>query len=163
VSVPARPMPKPAAAVVTVPGLTGARAGDAEARMRSLGLSPKVVHSKSTLRAGLVVKSDPPAGSEVNKGSIIALFVSRGPSIASTSSGTSTGSGSGGSSGSTPAAGHCGPGMYTRPNGTCAPIPASNGGAPPANSPEGHNALRNNPDCQNAPPPPPGYTGPVQC
>ena len=160
VSVPAKPIPKPAAAPVTVPGLTGARLRDAEARLRSIGLSPRLMRSKSTLSAGLVVKTDPPAGSQVNRGSLIAVVVSRGPTTASTSGGTSTG-GAGG--GSTPSAGHCGPGMFTRANGTCAPIPPSNGGAPPASSPEGQRALRNNPDCQNAPPPPPGYTGPVQC
>jgi hypothetical protein len=34
---------------------------------------------------------------------------------------------------------------------------------PSANSPEGRKLLEESPDCQNVPPPPPGYDGPVQC
>lgn len=37
-----------------------------------------------------------------------------------------------------------------------------NGGTPSVNSPQGQ-ALLNSPSCQGTPPPPPGYTGPVQC
>jgi hypothetical protein len=156
VSVPARPVPKQAVATVTVPSLTGARVADAERRLRSLGLAPRIVRRYASLHAGVVTKTRPPAGSQLPRGTRVALIVSLGPRPSQAQAPPSGGT-------STPAAGHCGAGQYTRPNGTCAPIPPSNGGAPPANSPEGQQALRNNPDCQNAPPPPPGYTGPVQC
>lgn len=35
--------------------------------------------------------------------------------------------------------------------------------SPPVDSPQGRRLLQTNPDCQNAPPPPPSYHGPVQC
>ncbi len=55
----------------------------------------------------------------------------------------------------------CPGGQYTTPAGTCSPNPP-NFGTPPANSPEGRAMINADPTCQN-PPPPPGYSGPVQC
>jgi hypothetical protein len=37
------------------------------------------------------------------------------------------------------------------------------GSTPSVDSPEGRRLLRESPDCRDAPPPPPGYSGPVQC
>jgi hypothetical protein len=37
------------------------------------------------------------------------------------------------------------------------------GPTPQVNTPEGQRLMRESPDCRNAPPPPPGYNGPVQC
>jgi type II secretory pathway pseudopilin PulG len=45
------------------------------------------------------------------------------------------------------------------PNGSC----QSTGGAPSVDSPQGKQELKQSPDCQGEPPPPPGYHGPVQC
>ena len=51
------------------------------------------------------------------------------------------------------------PPVVTTP-GTTTP-PSSD--TPSANSPEGRRLLEESPDCQNQPPPPPDYDGPVQC
>jgi hypothetical protein len=42
------------------------------------------------------------------------------------------------------------------------PAPASKP-TPHVNTPQGRQELQQSPDCKNAPPPPPGYKGPVQC
>ena len=55
----------------------------------------------------------------------------------------------------------CPSGQYTTPTGSCAPNPPGYG-TPPANSPQGLQMIQQDPTCQN-PPPPPGYSGPVQC
>ncbi|MBV9213286.1 MAG: hypothetical protein JOZ25_06530 [Actinobacteria bacterium] len=59
------------------------------------------------------------------------------------------------------AAGQCPNGQYTTSSGSCAPDPPGYGG-PPANSPEGKKIIQSDPGCQN-PPPPPNYSGPVEC
>ena len=51
---------------------------------------------------------------------------------------------------------------------TTAPSTTPTQSAPPkptphANTPQGQQELQQSPDCKNAPPPPPGYKGPVQC
>jgi hypothetical protein len=44
------------------------------------------------------------------------------------------------------------------------PAPASSGGGTPSvDSPEGQRLLKQDPQCREVPPPPPGYHGPVQC
>lgn len=41
--------------------------------------------------------------------------------------------------------------------------PPNTATTPNVNTPEGQQLLKTSPDCANTPPPPPGYTGPVQC
>ena len=41
--------------------------------------------------------------------------------------------------------------------------PQNGTGTPSVDSPEGQRLLEESPDCQNLPPPPPNYDGPVQC
>lgn len=57
----------------------------------------------------------------------------------------------------------CQAGTFTNRTGQCEPIPQSFGRSPPANSPEGRLAIETSPYCKGLPPPPPDYTGPVQC
>lgn len=55
----------------------------------------------------------------------------------------------------------CPPGQYTTSSGSCAPDPRGYG-TPPANSPEGKAMVNATPGCSEYPPPP-DYSGPVQC
>jgi hypothetical protein len=57
----------------------------------------------------------------------------------------------------------CPAGQFTNPAGYCQSIPSRYGGSPPAHSPEGERKRRETSDCEDLPPPPPGYDGPVQC
>ncbi|MGB7587196.1 MAG: PASTA domain-containing protein [Solirubrobacterales bacterium] len=67
---------------VKVPSTTGLSAADAVAKLKHQGLKPKVksVHS-ATVEAGLVVHSQPPAGTRPTRGSTVTLFVSAGPKL----------------------------------------------------------------------------------
>jgi hypothetical protein len=65
----------------------------------------------------------------------------------------------------------CGPGLISQ-GGYCVVPPPSGGGQPSApptdktpsvDSAEGQQQLKQDPDCKDAPPPPPSYHGPVQC
>ena len=49
-------------------------------------------------------------------------------------------------------------GPSTAPTQSAPPKPT-----PHVNTPQGQRELQQSPDCKNAPPPPPGYKGPVQC
>jgi FtsZ-interacting cell division protein ZipA len=51
----------------------------------------------------------------------------------------------------------------TTPPAAAAPTTAPARPTPHVNTPQGQRALRQDPDCQDAPPPPKGYKGPVQC
>jgi beta-lactam-binding protein with PASTA domain len=132
---------------VTVPGVKGQDLASAEASLRAAGLTPVSQKRYSTSVAkGQIVKSFPSGGTLADRGSKVDLVVSRGTKPVSQQASTGTG-GSGGSNGS--GSGSSGSG--------------SNGGTPAVNSPRGQQQLHQSPDCKNAPPPPPGYTGPVQC
>ena len=63
----------------TVPTLTGSTALVAERALTAAHLSAKVVPSfDETVKAGLVLAADPPAGREVSRGSTVTLTVSQG-------------------------------------------------------------------------------------
>jgi eukaryotic-like serine/threonine-protein kinase len=65
------------AALVNVSGLTTARAG---VQLRKAGFKPIAkTQSSSTLKAGLVISTEPPAGTEVQLGSSVTMLVSSGP------------------------------------------------------------------------------------
>ena len=65
-----------------VPELTGVPRADAEADLAELGLQVTVAEEFSDdVEAGLVTRTDPPAGQEVPKGSPITLYVSKGPDL----------------------------------------------------------------------------------
>jgi serine/threonine-protein kinase len=63
-----------------VPKIVGSTTAAAQKALAGVSLEAKVVRSFSErLRAGLVLAGDPPAGSEVRRGSTVMLTVSRGP------------------------------------------------------------------------------------
>lgn len=161
--------PQGATAKVTVPNVTGQEAQFATARLQKLGLTPSTRKRYAPDAKGLVIDSNPPAGSVLARGTAIVVAVSRGPKPASQSAAAgsgsqtpSSGSASGSSGGSGSTGRGCPRGTYARADGSCGQVPQSNGGAP-ANTPQGQQQIQQNPDCKNAPPPPKGYKGPVQC
>jgi serine/threonine-protein kinase len=65
------------AALVDVSGLSTAQAS---AKLRKAGFKPTTkTQSSSTLKSGLVISTEPPAGTEVQVGSSVAMIVSSGP------------------------------------------------------------------------------------
>jgi len=66
-------------ASTTVPGVTGSTRLVAQQKLTTAHLSAKVVNSfDETVRAGLVLAADPPAGREVSRGFTVTLTVSQG-------------------------------------------------------------------------------------
>ncbi|HVM53221.1 MAG TPA: PASTA domain-containing protein [Acidimicrobiales bacterium] len=66
----------------TVPDLTGAPRAEAEADLRELGLSVVAQEEfNDDVEAGRVVRTDPPAGRQVERGAEVTLVVSRGPDL----------------------------------------------------------------------------------
>jgi beta-lactam-binding protein with PASTA domain/predicted Ser/Thr protein kinase len=65
------------AALVDVAGLTTARAA---AQLRKAGFKPTTkAQASPTVKAGLVISTEPPAGTEVQVGSVVTMLVSSGP------------------------------------------------------------------------------------
>ena len=66
----------------TLPELEGAPRADAEAELVELGLQVTVTEEFSDeVEAGLVIRTDPPAGQQVAKDGPVTLFVSKGPDL----------------------------------------------------------------------------------
>jgi beta-lactam-binding protein with PASTA domain len=128
---------------VTVPAVQGQTVTVATALLKKARLRWRLERRYADQGAGNVVGAEPRAGATVAPGTEVALVVSRGPQQPQAAAPAP----------STPA---------PRPQ-HAAPAPSSNGGTPSVNSREGQRALHSSPDCQHAPPPPPGYKGPVQC
>jgi serine/threonine-protein kinase len=64
---------------VKVPDVSKQSLDDAQSQLRDAGLDYKVLQESSdSVDAGKVTRTDPPAGSQVEKGTIISLFVSTG-------------------------------------------------------------------------------------
>lgn len=72
------PQVEPAAFVVP-DGIIGSTYGDAEATLKDAGLSVTREYVEDDDPADIVVRSDPPPGSELQEGDAITLFVSAGP------------------------------------------------------------------------------------
>jgi hypothetical protein len=85
-----------------------------------------------------------------------------GPGARSAGSGGGAAGGSGGSDGAAGASGRASSGSGGGSHGSAA-VPNMIGPTPSVRSVEGQRLLKESPDCRNAPPPPPGYNGPVQC
>jgi serine/threonine-protein kinase len=67
-------------AQVTVPGLFNQTAADAATALQQLGLGvDRSTQADPTVAAGRVIRTDPAAGSSVDKGSTVTLIVSSGP------------------------------------------------------------------------------------
>jgi beta-lactam-binding protein with PASTA domain/tRNA A-37 threonylcarbamoyl transferase component Bud32 len=67
-------------ATTTVPKLAGSTTQAAQRALALSHLTPKVVRSfDETIKAGVVIAADPPAGREVGRGSTVILTVSQGP------------------------------------------------------------------------------------
>ncbi len=65
------------AALVNVAGLTTAKAA---AQLRKAGFKPATrAQSSATVKSGLVISTEPPAGTEVQVGSVVTMLVSSGP------------------------------------------------------------------------------------
>jgi serine/threonine-protein kinase len=67
--------------VVTIPTLTGTRPDDAAEQLRSrkLLLGPRREEASATVAAGLVIGTEPPAGSAVSPEGVVGLIISTGP------------------------------------------------------------------------------------
>jgi beta-lactam-binding protein with PASTA domain len=130
-------------AQVTVPSVQGAALTDATAQLKQAQLRWRVQRRYAEQGVGSVIDVSPGAGTKVARGTEVVLVLSRGPQPQ-------------------PAAAPAAPAPPPS-SPSPAPKPPSNGGTPSVNSQRGQHALHNSPDCQHAPPPPPGYTGPVQC
>ncbi|MGI5893645.1 MAG: Stk1 family PASTA domain-containing Ser/Thr kinase [Candidatus Merdivicinus sp.] len=64
--------------VLEVPELTGLYVGEAEDKLADLGLEPIIRTQKdTTVEADRVIKTDPPAGQQVEQGTQVILYVSR--------------------------------------------------------------------------------------
>ena len=146
---------------VLVPDVRHLPATAARRQLRTVGLSVAVTRRYARAADGTVVGIDPRPGAQVRRGTRVALVVSRGdkPEVANASTPASAPA----AQAASPPRSGCPAGQYASPSGGCEPIPKSYGGSPPANSPEGRHAMQQSPDCQGVPPPPPGYSGPVQC
>jgi beta-lactam-binding protein with PASTA domain len=69
----------PAVRPVTVPDVTGRRKATALAALTDAGLSPTAATEPSdSAEEGIAVRTDPPAGAEVDRGAAVRLFVSSG-------------------------------------------------------------------------------------
>jgi hypothetical protein len=66
---------------VTVPTVRGFTPSDAANALIDVGLQPGEQRERfhDAVNAGLVIRTDPGAGTEVERGSVVAVFVSRGP------------------------------------------------------------------------------------
>jgi len=64
---------------VTVPAVTGSPSSDAQLALRKVGLSVQTVDRTNDAPEGTVIGQDPEAGSKVDEGSTVTLFVSAGP------------------------------------------------------------------------------------
>jgi beta-lactam-binding protein with PASTA domain/tRNA A-37 threonylcarbamoyl transferase component Bud32 len=64
---------------VKVPDVTGQSLDDAQSQLRDAGLDYKVLQeTNDTVAAGKVTRTDPPAGTQAQKGDVIKLYVSTG-------------------------------------------------------------------------------------
>ena len=75
---------------VVVPSLVGSPQGSAVTKLTKLGLTPKLQNVASQQPAGQVVSQKPPAGTEVDKDSVVTLNVSRGSGGGTTTAATTT-------------------------------------------------------------------------
>jgi beta-lactam-binding protein with PASTA domain len=74
----------PPTAAVTVPDVRGRSRADALSALREAGLRPRTATEESeSVAAGSATRTDPAAGSEVDSGAAVTLFVSSGPAAGS--------------------------------------------------------------------------------
>jgi hypothetical protein len=74
------PSPSPTSALVSLPDLRGVAAGDAQQTLVNAGLTPVVRNQvDDSVPVGVVIGTDPPAGSQVPVGSTVTLLVAVAP------------------------------------------------------------------------------------
>ena len=88
--------------MVTVPNIVGMNSTDAQNTLTSLGLNYSIVEKKDTnVEKGKVISTSPSAGQQVEEGTSVKIYVSKGQETAAAAPGSGAGNSNSGSGNNT--------------------------------------------------------------